>query len=95
MNFSLKIAAGGRVELRLNSGGGKPLVARSGRAAKYNGRVVLFPVCEGGVSVNVEVALAPEHIAVLEQDGEFWTAEHGNPLNFVALLVMDNRADHW
>jgi len=86
MNFSLKIAAGGRVELRLNSGGGKPLAARSGRAAKYNGSVVLFPVCEGGVSVNVEVALAPEHIAVLEQDGEFWTAEHGNPLNCCCLV---------
>ena len=82
MNFSLKIAAGGRVELRLNSGGGKPLAARSGRAAKYNGRVV----CEGGGSVNVEVALAPEHIAVLEQDGEFWTAEHGNPLNCCCLV---------
>ena len=74
MNFSLKIAAGGRVELRLNSGGGKPLVARSGRAAKYDGRVSLFPGREGGGSVDVEVALAPEHMAALEQDPEFWAA---------------------
>ncbi|PVH48535.1 hypothetical protein PAHAL_4G351800 [Panicum hallii] len=37
-------------------GWGRPLAARSGRAAKYDGRVSLFPGWEGGGSVDVEVA---------------------------------------
>ena len=55
-------------------GWGRLPAARSGRAAKYDGRVSLFPGCEGGSSVNVEVALAPEHMAALERGGEFWDA---------------------
>ncbi|CAL5045995.1 unnamed protein product [Urochloa decumbens] len=53
-------------------GWGKPLAVRSGRAAKYDGRVSLFPRREGGV--DAEVALAPEHMAALERDGELWAA---------------------
>ncbi|CAN6191115.1 unnamed protein product [Urochloa humidicola] len=49
-------------------GWGKPLAVRSGRAAKYDGRVSLFPGREGGV--DAEVALAPEHMAALERDDE-------------------------
>ncbi|CAL5036798.1 unnamed protein product [Urochloa decumbens] len=53
-------------------GWGKPLAVRSGRAAKYDGRVTLFPGREGGV--DAEVALAPEHMAAVERDGELWAA---------------------
>ncbi|KAF8775796.1 hypothetical protein HU200_004182 [Digitaria exilis] len=56
-------------------GWGKPLAARSGRAAKYDGRVSLFPARDGGSGgVDVEVALAPENMAALELDGVFWAA---------------------
>ncbi|XP_072149231.1 uncharacterized acetyltransferase At3g50280-like [Setaria viridis] len=55
-------------------GWGRPLAARSGRAAKYDGRVSLFPGREAGGSGDVEVALAPEHMTALENDGEFWAA---------------------
>ena len=48
---------------------------RTGRANKYDGKVSLFPSRDsGGGDIDVEVALAPEHMAALEQDPEFWAA---------------------
>uniref|UniRef100_K4AL16 Acetyltransferase n=1 Tax=Setaria italica TaxID=4555 RepID=K4AL16_SETIT len=55
-------------------GWGKPLAARSGKANKYDGKVSLFPGREGGGSIDAEVVLAPEHMAALELDDEFWAA---------------------
>jgi hypothetical protein len=46
---------------------GKPLAVRTGK-------VSLFPRRDGGGGIDVEVALAPEHMAALELDGEFWAA---------------------
>jgi hypothetical protein len=55
-------------------GWGKALAARSGKANKYDGKVSLFPGREGGGSIDAEVVLAPEHMAALELDDEFWAA---------------------
>ncbi|KAJ1257497.1 hypothetical protein BS78_10G001100 [Paspalum vaginatum] len=55
-------------------GWGKPLAARSGRANKSDGKASLYPAREGGGSIDVELALTPEHMAMLEQDREFWAA---------------------
>ncbi|CAN6319611.1 unnamed protein product [Urochloa humidicola] len=55
-------------------GWGKPLAVRTGRANKFDGNVWLFPGREGGGSIEVEVALAPEHMAALEEDDELWAA---------------------
>ena len=51
-HFSLKIAVGGHIELRL-------------QVDEF-----LDPACQGGGSVHVKVVLVPEHMAVLDQDGE-------------------------
>ncbi|RLN19945.1 hypothetical protein C2845_PM02G14110 [Panicum miliaceum] len=50
---------------------GKPLAVRTGK-------VSLFPRRDGGGGIDVEVALAPEHMAALELDGEFWAAVSPN-----------------
>ncbi|CAL4985054.1 unnamed protein product [Urochloa decumbens] len=55
-------------------GWGKPLAVRTGRANKFDGNVWLFPGREGGGSVEVEVALAPEHMAAFEEVDELWAA---------------------
>ncbi|CAN6381011.1 unnamed protein product [Urochloa humidicola] len=55
-------------------GWGKPLAVRTGRANKFDGNVWLFPGREGGGSIEVEVAMAPEHMAALEEDDELWAA---------------------
>ncbi|KAF8730711.1 hypothetical protein HU200_016572 [Digitaria exilis] len=55
-------------------GWGKPVAVRSGVGNKFDGVVGLFPGREGGGSIEVEVALAPEHMAALEQDDELWAA---------------------
>ncbi|KAG2538156.1 uncharacterized acetyltransferase At3g50280-like [Panicum virgatum] len=55
-------------------GWGKALAARSGKANKYDGKVSLFPGREGGGGIDAEVVLAPEHMAALELDEEFWAA---------------------
>ncbi|TVU12947.1 hypothetical protein EJB05_46614, partial [Eragrostis curvula] len=55
-------------------GWGKPLAARSGKANKFDGKTSLYPGREGGGSIDAEVVLSPEHMALLEQDHEFWAA---------------------
>ncbi|RLM61697.1 hypothetical protein C2845_PM14G12660 [Panicum miliaceum] len=45
----------------------KPLAVRIGSANKFDGNVWLFPGREGGGRFEVEVALAPEHVAAPEQ----------------------------
>ncbi|KAL6842309.1 hypothetical protein ACP4OV_027957 [Aristida adscensionis] len=53
-------------------GWGKPTAARSGKANKWDGKASLYPGRDGGV--DVEVVMAPEHMAALEQDAELWAA---------------------
>ncbi|XP_021305107.1 uncharacterized acetyltransferase At3g50280 [Sorghum bicolor] len=55
-------------------GWGPPLAPRSGRANKFDGKASLYPGREGGGSIDAEVVLTPEHMALLEQDDEFWAA---------------------
>ncbi|PUZ39061.1 LOW QUALITY PROTEIN: hypothetical protein GQ55_9G251300 [Panicum hallii var. hallii] len=55
-------------------GWGKALAARSGKGNKYDGKVSLFPGREGGGCIDAEVVVAPEHMAALELDEEFWAA---------------------
>lgn len=49
------------------------------QGSKYDGRVSLFPGREGGGSIDVEVALVPEHMAALELDDEFCTSMMPEP----------------
>ncbi|TKW19156.1 hypothetical protein SEVIR_4G002100v4 [Setaria viridis] len=55
-------------------GWGKPLAARSGRANKFDGKASLYPGRDDGGGIDAELVLAPEHMARLEQDQEFWAA---------------------
>ncbi|XP_010262784.1 PREDICTED: uncharacterized acetyltransferase At3g50280-like [Nelumbo nucifera] len=52
-------------------GWGQPMAVRSGRANKFDGKISAFPGREGGGSVDLEVCLAPETMAGLENDSEF------------------------
>ncbi|XP_052188314.1 BAHD acyltransferase DCR [Diospyros lotus] len=52
-------------------GWGRPVVVRSGRANKFDGKISAFPGREGGGTVDLEVVLAPETMAGLESDSEF------------------------
>ncbi|GMY08106.1 uncharacterized acetyltransferase At3g50280 [Fagus crenata] len=52
-------------------GWGRPLAVRSGGANKFDGKISAFPGREGGGSVDLEVALAPDTMAALESDSEF------------------------
>ncbi|PIN25046.1 Shikimate O-hydroxycinnamoyltransferase [Handroanthus impetiginosus] len=52
-------------------GWGRPLAVRSGRANKFDGKISAFPGPEGNGSVDLEVVLAPETMAGLENDLEF------------------------
>uniref|UniRef100_A0A0E0HWE4 Acetyltransferase n=1 Tax=Oryza nivara TaxID=4536 RepID=A0A0E0HWE4_ORYNI len=69
-------------------GWGKAVAARSSKGNKYDGKVSLFPGRDGGGGggIDAEVELAPEHMAALEEDGEFWAAVTPDHL----LLVNDN-----
>ncbi|CAA0826842.1 HXXXD-type acyl-transferase family protein [Striga hermonthica] len=49
---------------------GRAVAVRTGRAQKWNGRVAIFNAAEGD-GVDVEVCLAPEVMAALEEDTEF------------------------
>lgn len=51
-------------------GWGRPLAVRSGRANKFDGKISAFPGAEGNGSVDLEVVLAPETMAALENDLE-------------------------
>ncbi|GER54411.1 HXXXD-type acyl-transferase family protein [Striga asiatica] len=52
-------------------GWGRPMAVRSGRANKFDGKISAFPGREGNGSVDLEVVLAPETMAGLENDSEF------------------------
>ncbi|GFP85064.1 bahd acyltransferase dcr [Phtheirospermum japonicum] len=52
-------------------GWGRPLAVRSGRANKFDGKISAFPGPHGNGSVDLEVVLAPETMAGLENDLEF------------------------
>ncbi|TXG58766.1 hypothetical protein EZV62_016595 [Acer yangbiense] len=52
-------------------GWGRPLAVRSGRANKFDGKISAFPGREENGSVDLEVVLAPDTMAALEDDFEF------------------------
>ncbi|XP_057458642.1 BAHD acyltransferase DCR [Lotus japonicus] len=52
-------------------GWGRPLAIRSGKANKFDGKISAFPGRDGNGSVDLEVVLAPETMAGLENDMEF------------------------
>ncbi|XP_059289566.1 BAHD acyltransferase DCR-like [Lycium ferocissimum] len=59
-------------------GWGRPIVVRSGRANKFDGKISAFPGRKGGGSVDLEVVLAPETMDGLESDPEFAQFVAGN-----------------
>ncbi|KAL5539151.1 hypothetical protein UlMin_045483 [Ulmus minor] len=52
-------------------GWGRPMAVRSGRANKFDGKISAFPGRDGSGTVDLEVILSPETMAVLESDSEF------------------------
>ncbi|XP_012571426.1 uncharacterized acetyltransferase At3g50280-like [Cicer arietinum] len=52
-------------------GWGRPLAVRSGGANKFDGKISVYPGRKGGGSIDLEVALAPETMALLVTDSEF------------------------
>lgn len=52
-------------------GWGRPIVVRSGKANKFDGKISAFPGRNGGGTVDLEVVLAPETMAAMESDPEF------------------------
>ncbi|KAK4342773.1 hypothetical protein RND71_038589 [Anisodus tanguticus] len=52
-------------------GWGRPVAVRSGMANKFDGKISAFPGREGNGTVDLEVVLAPETMAGLEEDMEF------------------------
>ncbi|KAL2337834.1 hypothetical protein Fmac_012280 [Flemingia macrophylla] len=52
-------------------GWGRPVAIRSGKANKFDGKISAFPGREGNGSVDLEVVLAPQTMAGLENDIEF------------------------
>ncbi|OMO97510.1 Transferase [Corchorus olitorius] len=52
-------------------GWGLPLAVRSGMANKFDGKISAFPGREGNGTVDLEVVLAPETMAGLENDADF------------------------
>ncbi|KAK7290110.1 hypothetical protein RIF29_04301 [Crotalaria pallida] len=52
-------------------GWGRPVAVRSGAANKFDGKMSAFPGREGGGAVDLEVVLAPETMAGIENDHEF------------------------
>ncbi|XP_031488509.1 uncharacterized acetyltransferase At3g50280-like [Nymphaea colorata] len=52
-------------------GWGPPVAVRSGRANKFDGKMSAFPGRDGSGSVDVEMCLAPDTMALLERDPEF------------------------
>jgi hypothetical protein len=52
-------------------GWGKAVAVRSGSADKFDGKVAAYPGWEGGGSIDLEVCLLSEYMAMLEQDEEF------------------------
>ncbi|XP_071686442.1 uncharacterized acetyltransferase At3g50280 [Rutidosis leptorrhynchoides] len=52
-------------------GWGRPMVVRSGKANKFDGKISAFPGREGDGSIDLEVVLAPETMSCVECDDEF------------------------
>lgn len=52
-------------------GWGRPVAVRSGGGNKFDGKMSAFPGREGGGAVDLEVVLAPETLAEMENDPEF------------------------
>ncbi|ONK81078.1 uncharacterized protein A4U43_C01F24980 [Asparagus officinalis] len=55
-------------------GWGRAAAVRSGTSNKFDGKVSSYPGWEGGGSVDLEICLLPEHMALLEADEEFMAA---------------------
>ncbi|XP_059637304.1 uncharacterized acetyltransferase At3g50280-like [Cornus florida] len=53
---------------------GKAVALRSGYANKFDGKVSLYPGCEGGGSMDLEICLSPDLMCALESDKEFMEA---------------------
>eukprot|EP01018_Ginkgo_biloba_P034307 Gb_37972 [translate_table: standard] len=56
-------------------GWGQPIAVRSGCANKFDGKINLYPGCEGGGSVDLEISLLSRHMDALEIDPLFLDCE--------------------
>ncbi|KAF9623071.1 hypothetical protein IFM89_036207 [Coptis chinensis] len=71
---SLMMGSSPKFDMYNNFGWGKPVAARSGYGAKFDGKVSSYPGCEGGGSVDVEVCLPPKSMDALLSNEEFMDA---------------------
>ncbi|XP_039171800.1 BAHD acyltransferase DCR-like [Eucalyptus grandis] len=53
---------------------GKAVALQGGHGNKFDGKVSGYPGRDGGGSIDLEICLSPEKMAVLEDDAEFMTA---------------------
>ncbi|KAG6608462.1 putative acetyltransferase, partial [Cucurbita argyrosperma subsp. sororia] len=60
-------------------GMGKAVALRSGYANKFDGKVSSFPGNEGGGSIDLEICLLPQNMAMLESDLEFMNVVSSSP----------------
>uniref|UniRef100_A0A803LRC2 BAHD acyltransferase n=1 Tax=Chenopodium quinoa TaxID=63459 RepID=A0A803LRC2_CHEQI len=78
---SVRFGSSPRFEIYSNEfkGLGRPVAVRSGNGNKFVGKVNTYPGCEGGGSVDFEICLLPQQMAILESDPEF--------MDFVSLAI--------
>ncbi|KAA0064401.1 hypothetical protein IC582_015500 [Cucumis melo] len=60
-------------------GMGKAVGVRSGYGNTFDGKVIVYPGCEGGGSIDLEICLLPQNMANLESDLEFMNAISSSP----------------
>ncbi|KAI3807194.1 hypothetical protein L1987_23119 [Smallanthus sonchifolius] len=74
---SIQMGSSPRFDMYGNEFGlGKGLAVLSGYANKFDGKVTLYEGREGGGSMDLEVCLLPENMAVFECDEEFMSLVH-------------------
>ncbi|XP_022135537.1 uncharacterized acetyltransferase At3g50280-like [Momordica charantia] len=71
-SYSVVMASSPRFNVYGNEFGmGKAVAVRSGYANKFDGNVYWYPGYEGGGSIDLEICLLPQNMAILESDPEF------------------------
>lgn len=73
--YSIRVGTTSRFDMYGNEFGlGKAVAIRSGRAAKFDGKLTLYPGQEGGGSMDLEMCLSPDSMRSVECDEEFLDA---------------------
>ncbi|KAK1436596.1 hypothetical protein QVD17_02378 [Tagetes erecta] len=80
--YSVQMGSSPRFDMYGNEFGlGKALAILSGYANKFDGKVTLYPGRDGGGSIDLEVCLFPENMAIFEADEEFMSVVNEGLIN--------------